>query len=107
MKATKKRRVSGRHGRDRIQPSTSPITAIGNDYGFDLVSARQMEALGKEGDVAVGISTSGNSRTCCERWRSIDRGDPLPCNLKYGQRLPMPISRFESEPYSQERLCHC
>jgi D-sedoheptulose 7-phosphate isomerase len=44
-----------------LHANTSAITAIGNDYGFDLVFARQMEALGKEGDVAVGISTSGNS----------------------------------------------
>jgi D-sedoheptulose 7-phosphate isomerase len=45
-----------------LHVNSSAVTAIGNDYGFDLVFARQMEALGKEGDVAVGISTSGNSR---------------------------------------------
>src|SRR5271155_3943946 len=45
-----------------LHANTSAVTAIGNDYGFDLVFARQMEALGKEGDVVVGISTSGNSR---------------------------------------------
>lgn len=44
-----------------LHANTSAVTAIGNDYGFDLVFARQIEALGKEGDVAVGISTSGNS----------------------------------------------
>jgi D-sedoheptulose 7-phosphate isomerase len=44
-----------------LHANTSAVTAIGNDYGFDLVFARQMEALGKAGDVAVGISTSGNS----------------------------------------------
>jgi len=37
------------------------VTALGNDYGFDLAFARELEALGKKGDVAVGISTSGNS----------------------------------------------
>ena len=37
------------------------MTAIGNDYGFDLVFSRQLEALARRGDVAVGISTSGNS----------------------------------------------
>jgi D-sedoheptulose 7-phosphate isomerase len=41
--------------------NTSCVTAIGNDYGFDLTFARQIEALGRPGDVAVGISTSGNS----------------------------------------------
>jgi len=45
-----------------LSVNSSSVTAIGNDYGFDLVFARQLEALGKEGDVAVGISTSGNSR---------------------------------------------
>ena len=41
--------------------NTSAITAIGNDYGFDTIFARQIAALGKKGDVAIGISTSGNS----------------------------------------------
>jgi D-sedoheptulose 7-phosphate isomerase len=45
-----------------LHANTSSLTAIGNDYGFDLVFARQLEALGKDGDVLVGISTSGNSR---------------------------------------------
>lgn len=44
-----------------LHANTSAITAIGNDYGFDQIFSRQVEALGKEGDVACGISTSGNS----------------------------------------------
>jgi D-sedoheptulose 7-phosphate isomerase len=44
-----------------LSVNTSSLTAIGNDYGFDLVFARQLEALGRPGDVAVGLSTSGNS----------------------------------------------
>jgi D-sedoheptulose 7-phosphate isomerase len=44
-----------------LSVNSSSLTAIGNDYGFDFAFARQLEALGKEGDVAVGISTSGNS----------------------------------------------
>ncbi len=40
---------------------TSILTATGNDYHFDRVFARQVEALGQAGDVALGISTSGNS----------------------------------------------
>jgi D-sedoheptulose 7-phosphate isomerase len=44
-----------------LHANTSALTAIGNDYGFDLVFSRQVEALGKAGDVAIGISTSGNS----------------------------------------------
>jgi len=44
-----------------LSANTSCVTAIGNDYGFDLAFARQVEALGRPGDVAIGISTSGNS----------------------------------------------
>jgi D-sedoheptulose 7-phosphate isomerase len=44
-----------------LSVNTSCLTAIGNDYGFDRVFSRQIEAFGKPGDVAVGISTSGNS----------------------------------------------
>jgi D-sedoheptulose 7-phosphate isomerase len=44
-----------------LSVNTSCVTAIGNDYGFDLVFSRQIEALAREGDVAIGISTSGNS----------------------------------------------
>ena len=44
-----------------LTANMSSLTAIGNDYSFDVVFARQLEALGSSGDVAVGISTSGNS----------------------------------------------
>lgn len=44
-----------------LNVNTSCITAIGNDYGFDQVFSRQIEALGQSGDVAFGITTSGNS----------------------------------------------
>jgi D-sedoheptulose 7-phosphate isomerase len=44
-----------------LTTNTSALTAIGNDYGYENVFARQVEALGGEGDVAVGISTSGKS----------------------------------------------
>jgi D-sedoheptulose 7-phosphate isomerase len=40
---------------------TSILTSCANDYHFDRVFARQVEALGQEGDIAIGISTSGNS----------------------------------------------
>ena len=42
--------------------NSSNLTAIGNDYSFEAVFVRQIEALGSAGDVAIGISTSGNSR---------------------------------------------
>ncbi len=59
----------GRYLRERrglpalaLTVDTSVLTAVGNDYGFDRVFARQVEALGIAGDVAIGISTSGESR---------------------------------------------
>lgn len=45
-----------------LSTDTSILTAIGNDYGFDAVFRRQVEALALPGDVVVGISTSGSSR---------------------------------------------
>ena len=44
-----------------LSTDTSILTAVGNDYGFDLVFRRQVEALARPGDVVVGISTSGSS----------------------------------------------
>lgn len=44
-----------------LTTDTSALTAGGNDLGFENIFSRQIEAIGKPGDVAVGISTSGNS----------------------------------------------
>jgi D-sedoheptulose 7-phosphate isomerase len=58
----------GRYRRERrawpavaLTTDTSALTAIGNDYGFDEVFARQVRALADSGDVVLGLSTSGNS----------------------------------------------
>ncbi len=48
-----------------LTTNTSILTAIGNDYGYEHVFRRQVEALCSEGDVVVGISTSGNSPNVC------------------------------------------
>jgi D-sedoheptulose 7-phosphate isomerase len=48
-----------------LTTNTSILTAIGNDYGYDHVFRRQIEALCLPGDVVVGLSTSGNSRNVC------------------------------------------
>ena len=45
-----------------LTTDTSALTAIANDYDFDAVFARQVEGLGRTGDVLIGISTSGNSK---------------------------------------------
>jgi D-sedoheptulose 7-phosphate isomerase len=44
-----------------LTTDTSLLTAVANDFGFENVFARQVEALGREGDVLIGISTSGSS----------------------------------------------
>jgi D-sedoheptulose 7-phosphate isomerase len=45
---------------------TSAITAIGNDFGFDEIFARQLEGLARQGDLLIGITTSGNSKNILE-----------------------------------------
>ncbi len=45
-----------------LNTDTSALTAIGNDYGFEHVFARQVQAIGQSGDVLVGLSTSGRSK---------------------------------------------
>jgi D-sedoheptulose 7-phosphate isomerase len=63
----------GRYLRERpglpalaLHCDTSALTAIANDYGYDQVFSRQMQALAAPGDVAIGISTSGNSKNVVE-----------------------------------------
>lgn len=46
--------------------NTSILTAIGNDYSFDQIFSKQLEGIGDEGDIAIGISTSGNSKNVIE-----------------------------------------
>lgn len=61
--------LSGRFYFDRpplnaeaLHCNSSYLTAVANDYGYDIVFSRMLECSGREGDVVVGISTSGNSR---------------------------------------------
>jgi D-sedoheptulose 7-phosphate isomerase len=49
-----------------LATDTSALTALGNDYGYNFVFSRQVQALGNAGDVAIGISTSGNSVSILE-----------------------------------------
>lgn len=61
--------LSGRFKKERkplagiaLTTDTSALTAIGNDYGFEQIFSRQVEALAKEEDILIAISTSGNSK---------------------------------------------
>lgn len=49
-----------------LTTDTSILTALGNDYSFDIIFARQIEGLAQRGDLAFGISTSGNSTNVIE-----------------------------------------
>ncbi|MES2960919.1 MAG: D-sedoheptulose 7-phosphate isomerase [Pseudomonadota bacterium] len=52
-----------------ITVDTSALTAIGNDYGFLTSFSRQVDAIGNEGDVLIGISTSGRSKNVVEAFK--------------------------------------
>lgn len=59
-----------------LTTDTSALTAIGNDFGFDMVFSRQVEALANEGDVLIGISTSGNSLNVI---KALEKGKEVNC----------------------------
>ena len=72
----------GRYGFDRpsipslaLTTDTSNLTAIGNDYGYDKIFSRQLEGMGQNGDLFIGISTSGNSENIIKAFNSAkDKG---------------------------------
>ncbi len=59
-----------------LTTNTSTITALSNDYGYDISFSRQLEAFAEEGDVVVGISTSGNAINVL---RAIELAKSLGC----------------------------
>lgn len=74
----------GRYGFDRpsipslaLTTDTSNLTAIGNDYGYDQVFSRQLEGMGQDGDIFIGISTSGNSKNIINAFESAKKKNIL------------------------------
>ncbi len=70
----------GRFARERaampalaLSTDTSVLTSVGNDYGYERVFVRQIEALGRSGDVAMGISTSGRSPNVLKAFEAARR----------------------------------
>lgn len=59
-----------------LTTDTSALTAIGNDYGFEHIFERQVEGLANEGDILIGISTSGNSNNVV---KALELGRKLNC----------------------------
>ena len=53
-----------------LTTNSSIITAIGNDFGYEYIFSRQVEGLGQQGDIFVGISTSGNSQNLIQAMQS-------------------------------------
>lgn len=75
--------LSGRYKKERngfagiaLTTDTSLITAIGNDFGFDRIFEKQVEALARSGDLLIGISTSGNSKNVL---RALCLGQHMGC----------------------------
>jgi D-sedoheptulose 7-phosphate isomerase len=58
-----------------LTTDSSILTAVGNDYGFEQIFARQVQTLGRPGDVAIAISTSGNSPNVIEGVKAAKKGD--------------------------------
>lgn len=56
-----------------LTTDTSVLTSISNDYAFDEVFSKQVKALGKKGDIAIGISTSGNSANVLKAFRAAKK----------------------------------
>ena len=82
----------GRFARERpglasiaLTTDTSILTAVGNDYGFEKIFARQIDALCKPGDVVVGISTSGNSANVLEAIQLANERDALTIGFSGGE----------------------
>jgi len=58
-----------------LTTDTSILTSVSNDYGFENIFARQVEALGREGDVLIGFSTSGKSKNIIRAFESAKKRD--------------------------------
>ena len=77
--------LSGRYLEDRdgiacvaLTTDTSALTAIGNDFGFEFIFSRQVEAIAKKGDILLAISTSGNSQNVI---KAIDTAKSKGCKV--------------------------
>jgi D-sedoheptulose 7-phosphate isomerase len=75
--------LSGRYLKERrglpglaLTTDTSVITAVGNDYEYDYIFERQVEALAQPGDLLIGISSTGNSNNVV---RAFDKGKEIGC----------------------------
>lgn len=100
-----------------LTTDTSALTAISNDYGYEYIFARQVEALAREGDVVIGISTSGSSASVVRAIEAARQLDCLTIGLtgRDGGRLPTLCNRCIIVPSHEtaliqevhESIIHC
>jgi D-sedoheptulose 7-phosphate isomerase len=82
-----------------LTTDSSVLTSIANDFNYDEIFEKQIKALGKNGDAAVGISTSGHSRNVIRGLKvaremgmiTVGMGGPLECPLKEESRHYLPV----------------
>ena len=72
-----------------LTTDTSILTSLANDYSYDIVFSRQLEALGKKGDVAFGISTSGKSKNVLKAFETARAKGMLTVAFTGGDGGPM------------------
>ena len=103
-----------------LTTDTSILTAIGNDYGFEQIFTKQVQALGKAGDVFVGISTSGSSPNVIQALREARRkglvciglcgsnGDAMAESCHWVITVPHPVTAIVQEVHiaAGHMLCH-
>ena len=80
---------------EALHCNTSYLTAVANDYGFDEVYARMIEGIGQEGDILVGLSTSGNSANIIKAFERANEKNVITVSFtgEDGGRL-LPLSKY-------------
>jgi len=83
--------IVGRYKKERrglaaiaLTTDTSILTSVGNDYGYDYIFARQIEALCRSGDIVFGITTSGNSKNVIAAIEEANRMGAITVGLTGG-----------------------
>ena len=66
---------------EALHCNTSYLTAVGNDYGYDLIYSRMIRGIGQKGDVLVGLSTSGNSQNIINAFGVAKQKDMITIGL--------------------------
>jgi len=62
---------------EALHCNTSYLTAVGNDYGFDVIYSRMIKGIGNKGDILIGLSTSGNSKNIINAFEAAKKNDMI------------------------------